>query len=85
MEPFLYNGFNLATWQYFGKTKYFMERLHILEIGFARMFISSFKNFPERLLIPAAFSILMYFNDFSTKSSVTFENLNLEGSRSKIF
>ena len=62
-----------------------MERLHISEIGSARVFAPSFKNFPERLLIPAALSIFTSFNNFSTKSSVTFENLNLEGSRSIIF
>ena len=62
-----------------------MERLHILVIGFAKIFAPSFKNFPERLSIPAALSIFISFNNFSTKSLVTFENLNLEGSRSKIF
>ena len=55
MEPFLYNGFNLATWQSVGKTKNFMEILHILEIGFARIFAPSFKNFPERLSMPAVY------------------------------
>ena len=83
MEPFLYNGFNFAIWQSVGKIEYFMKRLHILEIGFARIFAPSFKNFPERLSIPAALSIFISFNNFSRKSSVTFENLNL-GSRSKI-
>ena len=62
-----------------------MERLQFWEIGFARIFAPSFKNFPERLSIPAALSIFISFNNFSTKSSVTFENVNLEGSRSKIF
>ena len=62
-----------------------MERLHILEIGFAMMFAPSFQNFPGRLSIPGALSIFISFNSFSTKSSVAFENLNLEGTRSKIF
>ena len=62
-----------------------MERLHILEIGSARIFAPSFKNFPERLLISAALSIFISFNNFSTKSSVTFENLKSEGSKSIIF
>ena len=56
-----------------GKTEYFPERLHILEIGFARIFPPSFKNFRERLSKPAALSIFISFNNFSTKSSVTFE------------
>ena len=85
VEPFLYNGFNLATWQSVGKTEYFMERLHIFEIGFARIFAPPFKSFPERLSIPAALSVFISFNNFSTKSLVTFEKLNLLGSRSKIF
>ena len=38
VEPFLYSGFNLAIWQSFGKTEYFIERLHSSEIGFARIF-----------------------------------------------
>ena len=31
-------GFNFAIWQSVGKSEYFMDRLHILEIGFARIF-----------------------------------------------
>ena len=62
-----------------------MERLHILEIGFARMFAPSFKNLPERSSVSAALSIFISHNNFSTKSSVTFEKLNLLGSRSNIF
>ena len=75
MEPFLYNGVNLAIgkpkteiWQpgkfgnrkTVGKTEYFMERLHIMEIGFATIFVLPFKNFPERLSIPATLSILIH-------------------------
>ena len=44
------NAFNLAIWQSFGKSKFFMERLHSLEIGFARIFALFFFNFPERYL-----------------------------------
>ena len=51
---------------------------------FARIFATSFKNFPERLSILAALSILSFHN-FSTKSSVTLEKLNLSGSGAKIF
>ena len=68
MEPFFYNGFNLATWQSVGKTESFMERLHILEIGFARIFAPFFKNFPERLLIQAALSIFLSFDNFIVQS-----------------
>ena len=60
-----------------------MERLHILQIGLARIFAPSFKNFPEMFSIQAASFIFISFNNFSTKSSVTFEKLNLFGSRSK--
>ena len=52
-----------------------MERLHISEISFARIFAPSFKNFPERLPIPTVLSIFLYFNNCSTRSSVTFEIL----------
>ena len=78
------NGFNLAVWQSTGKSEYFMERLHILEIGFAGIFAPSFKNFLERFYIPAALSIFMSFSNCSTRSSVTFKKLNLEGSRPEI-
>ena len=61
-----------------------MERLHSSEIGFARKFTPSFKNFPERLSIPAALSISICFSNCRTMPSVTFEHLNLEGSRPKI-
>ena len=79
LQLFLNNGFNLAIWQSLGKMEYLMKRLHILEIGFARIFAPSFKTFRERL------SILISFNNFSIKSSVTSENLNLEESKSEIF
>ena len=52
VESFLNSGFNLAIWQSVGKSEYFMERLHSSEIGFARIFAPSFKNFPERLSTP---------------------------------
>ena len=61
-----------------------MERLHSLEIGFARILAPSLKNFPERLSIPAALSIFISFTSCSTRSSVTFENLNLDICSQKI-
>ena len=73
--------FNLATcW----KNEYFMEILHSSEISFARIFAPSYKNFPERLSIPAALSIFISFSNCGTRSSVTFENLNLNGRKPKI-
>ena len=36
------------------------------------------------LTIPAALSIFISFSNCSTRSSMTFENLNLQGGRSKI-
>ena len=73
VESFLNSGFNLAIWQSVGKSEYFMERLHSSEIGFARIFAPSFKNFPERLSIPAALSTVISFSNCSTWSSVTFQ------------
>ena len=81
MEHFFNDSFNLEIWQSVGKMEYFMERLHILETGFARIFAPSFKHFPEILSIPG--SIFISFNNL-VQSSVTFENLNLEESKSKV-
>ena len=44
VESFLNSGFNLAIWQSVGKSEYFMERLHSLEIDFVKIFAPSFKN-----------------------------------------
>ena len=55
-----------------------MEKLRILEIGFTWIFAPSFKNFPEGLSIQSALSIFLSF-----KSSVAFENLILEESKSR--
>ena len=84
MEPFLNIGINLAVWQSVGKSQCFMERLHSSEIGFARIFARSFKKFPERLSISAALSVFISFSNCSTRSSVTVENLNLDGSKPKV-
>ena len=64
--------FNLVIRQPVGKSEYFMERLPISEIGFSKVLVPSFRNFPERLSIPAALSIFIFFSNCSTKSSVTF-------------
>ena len=47
LDPFLYNGFNLAILHSLEKSPIEMEILHIFAIGFARIFVSSFKNLPE--------------------------------------
>ena len=80
MEPFLNNGFNLAIWLSVGKTEYFMERLHALEIGFA----PSFKTYQKRYQYQ---QLYLYSHLLITlvQSLLAFENLNLEGSRPKIF
>ena len=57
LDPFLYNGFNLAILLSLGKSPEEMEILHIFAIGFARIFAPSFKNLPEILSIPAAFEM----------------------------
>ena len=80
MEPFLNNGFNLAIWQSVGNKEYFIERLQIFEIGFAKILAPSFRNFQERWSIPAALSGIISFSNLKTRSSVTLENLNLKGS-----
>ena len=57
LDPFLYNGFNLAILQSLGKNPEEMEILHIFAIGFSRIFAPSFKNLPEMLSIRAAFEM----------------------------
>ena len=57
LDPFLYNGFNLAILQSLGKIPEEIEILHIFAVGFARIFATSFKNLPEILSIPADFEI----------------------------
>ena len=46
LDPFLYNGFNLAILQSLGKSLEEMEISHIFTIGFARIFAQSFKKSP---------------------------------------
>ena len=47
LDPFLYNGFNLAILHSLGESPDKMEILHIFAIDFARIFAPSFKNLPE--------------------------------------
>ena len=53
-----------------------MEQLHSSEISFAGIFAPSFINFLERLSIPVALSVFISISNCSTRSPVTFENLN---------
>ena len=69
-EPFLNIGFNFASLHGSGKFTNFMERLHILVNGFAKMAVPSFKNLPGRLPIPATWEMPMFFNSFGEISSV---------------
>ena len=39
LDPFLYNGFNLAILKSLGKSPKEMEILHIFAVGFARIFV----------------------------------------------
>ena len=57
LDPFLYNGFNLAIFHSLRKSPEEMEILHIFAIGFSKILASSFKNLPENLSFPAAFEI----------------------------
>ena len=43
LDPFLYNGFNLAILQSLGKSPEEMQILHIFAAGFVRIFARSFK------------------------------------------
>ena len=66
LNPFLYNGFNLAILQSLRKSPKEMEILHIFAIGFARIFVPSFKYLPEILSIPAAFEMPINCKTFKT-------------------
>ena len=72
LDPFLYNGFNLAILQSLGKSNEEMEILHIFAIGFASIFAPSFKNLPEILSIPAAFKMPINCKTSKTFSVVKF-------------
>ena len=64
LDHFLYNGFNLAILQSFGKSPEEMEILHISAIGFARIFAPSFKILPEILSILTAFEMSINCKNF---------------------
>ena len=62
LKPSLNGGFNFDRLNGSQKVPNFMERLHILVTGFAKMTVPSFKNLPRRLSIPTAvFEISIFF------------------------
>ena len=66
LDPFLYNGFNLAILQSLGKSPEEFEILHICAKGFARILAPSFKNLLEILSIPVAFEMSINCKTFKT-------------------
>ena len=66
LDPFLYNGFNLALLQSLGKSPGEMEILHNFAVGFARIFAPSLKNLSEILSTPAAFEMSINSKTFKT-------------------
>ena len=66
LDPFLYNGFNLAVLHSLGKRPEEMEMLDFFAIGFGRIFTPYFKNFAEFLSVPAAFETSINCKTFKT-------------------
>ena len=60
-----------------GKIPDFIEMLHILVAGFAKMTAPSFKNHPGKLSIAVTLEMSMFFNSFRRISSVVGFNWNL--------
>ena len=75
-NPFLYNGLSLAILQSKGNFERFIERLHSFDIGKAKAAAPSFKNLPDKLSIPAAFSGLVSLSNFKTSSFEVSEKVN---------
>ena len=67
--PFLKLGLRSAVLQAFEKVLKVIDRLQISRRGLARISAPSFKNFPERLSMPAAFEILIFCIIIKTSSS----------------
>ena len=59
--------FYLIIWQFVEKSEYFVERLHISKIGFAKILVLSLKNFPERWSIPATLFIFISISNCSKR------------------
>ena len=67
LDPFLYNGFNLAMSQSLGKSPEEVEILHIFAIILPEYlhFFVSLKNLLEILSTPAAFEMSIHWKTFS--------------------
>ena len=68
---------SLAILQPKGNFERFIERLHGFDIGKAKPTAPSFKNLPDKLSIPAAFSGLVSLSNFKVSSSQVGEKVNL--------
>ena len=77
LDPFLNNGLSFAILQPSGKADVEIDRLQIWEMGNAKFFAPSFKNFPDILSIPEAFFVSNCFSVLSTDSGETFSNSSL--------
>ena len=60
---------NLAILQSKGNFECFIERIYSFDIGKAKTTAPSFKNLPDKLSIPVAFSGLVYLSNFKISSS----------------
>ena len=67
---------SLAILQSKGNFERFIERLHNFDIGKAKTTAPSFKNLPDKLSIPAAFSGLVSVSNFKISSSEVGEKVN---------
>ena len=66
LDPFLYNGFNLAILQSLRKSPEEIEISHFFVIGFARICAPSFNNLPEILSISTAFEMSINYKTSKT-------------------
>ena len=75
-DPFLYKCLSLAILQSKGNFERFIKRLHSFDIGKAKTTAPYFKNLPDKLSIPAAFSGLASSSSFKTSSSEVGKKVN---------
>ena len=67
---------SLAILQSKGNFQRFIERLHSFDISKAKTTAPSFRNLPDKLSIPAAFSELVSVSNFKISSSEVGEKVN---------
>ena len=77
LEPFLNNGLSFAILQASGNVDLQIERLQICNIGTARIFALSFRNFPDMLSITEALFASRFLSVFKTDSGETLSKDNL--------